>query len=436
MFGLFASEKSKARERAARWLELAGTIENFRRDVMSPEHAAEFSRRRDELAALRKNHAEPARLDSAGEALEAILRKVGGRIYPRTSLAENVDFFLVAAIVILGIRAYFVQNFEIPTNSMWPTYYGMTAETFPPDGAAPGLLGRIGRLAAFGALRQEIDAPAAGEVSALVFSNGQLARTIVQGRTWIFFPAKLAEYTFYVGDRPVALRLPVDFHGFDEVFQKTFFGSSAAYEARLVEIRAAGTAEAAEVHLDASVPEVYPAYKIPLGRTVAAGAPIVRFDLMTGDKVLVDRFTYNFIRPKVGSGLVFRTVHIAGIGEDSFYIKRLAGVPGDTLEIRAPVLYRNGAPIAGAEAFGLNARRAPPYGGYTQGPVPSPAYGVLGLLRPGETLTVPPRSYVGLGDNSADSADSRYWGFVPAKDVIGRPSFIYYPFTKRWGPAR
>jgi signal peptidase I len=41
-----------------------------------------------------------------------------------------------------------------------------------------------------------------------------------------------------------------------------------------------------------------------------------------------------------------------------------------------------------------------------------------------------------MGDNSGNSQDSRYWGFVPLKDAIGRPVVIYYPFTKRWGPAR
>ena len=49
------------------------------------------------------------------------MRRTGGAIYPKTALIENVEFFLVAAIVILGIRTYFVQPFKIPTNSMWPT---------------------------------------------------------------------------------------------------------------------------------------------------------------------------------------------------------------------------------------------------------------------------------------------------------------------------
>ena len=59
-----------------------------------------------------------------------MLRRTGGAIYPKSSLVENVEFFLVAAIVILGIRTYFLQPFKIPTNSMWPTYNGMTPEAF------------------------------------------------------------------------------------------------------------------------------------------------------------------------------------------------------------------------------------------------------------------------------------------------------------------
>jgi signal peptidase I len=58
------------------------------------------------------------------------------------------------------------------------------------------------------------------------------------------------------------------------------------------------------------------------------------------------------------------------------------------------------------------------------------------ILFPGEPVTVPPRSYLALGDNSHNSMDGRYWGFVPEKDVVGKPLFIYYPFTSRWGTSR
>jgi signal peptidase I len=58
------------------------------------------------------------------------------------------------------------------------------------------------------------------------------------------------------------------------------------------------------------------------------------------------------------------------------------------------------------------------------------------MLPVGGKVTVPANSYFALGDNSPRSLDSRYWGFVPDKDVVGRPLFIYYPLTSRWGLAR
>ena len=93
-----------------------------------------------------KEKADASKLKMSVESLEGILRDTGGRIYPVSSITENVEFFLVAAIVILGLRAYFVQPFKIPTNSMWPTYYGMTSEVFQ-SGQEPGLARKVARLA-------------------------------------------------------------------------------------------------------------------------------------------------------------------------------------------------------------------------------------------------------------------------------------------------
>ena len=115
---------------ATHWLALAEKVWVFRRDRLAPQEAADLVQCRDALRGNLAARADTTTLKSGIEALESALRRTGGTIYPRTALAENIEFFLVAAIVILGFRTYFAQNFKIPTNSMWPTYNGMTAEIF------------------------------------------------------------------------------------------------------------------------------------------------------------------------------------------------------------------------------------------------------------------------------------------------------------------
>jgi len=179
------------------------------------------------------------------------------------------------------------------------------------------------------------------------------------------------------------------------------------------------------------------------GRQVRAGERVLAFDEITGDQLFVDRVSYQFFRPRVGQGFVFNTAHIrsenmldmSGKQIEQYYIKRLIGVPGDEIQIREPMIYRNGQPITGAQAFELNARREGKYRGYFYGPTGlwrSAQY----LTSPQDKITVPPNSFFAMGDNSGNSGDSRYWGFVPAKEVVGRPLFIYFPFSKRWGPSR
>ena len=109
------------RQNAANWLELADKVWNFRRDVLTAAESEALLGRRGALRQLLAEKADAGRLKLGIESLEESLRLCGGAIYPKTSLTENVEFFLVAAIVILGIRTYFVQPFKIPTNSMWPT---------------------------------------------------------------------------------------------------------------------------------------------------------------------------------------------------------------------------------------------------------------------------------------------------------------------------
>jgi signal peptidase I len=439
MFGFFESQEKKMRENAANWLEVAGRVWNYRRDLLGVQESDELVQRTEELKGLLRERADAARLKLGIESLEGILARTGGAVYPKSSLAENVEFFLVAAIVILGIRTYFVQPFKIPTNSMWPTYYGMTEETYSPDAPAPNPLMSALRFLAIGAQRHAITAPKDGEVTVPFFMVGDkpiVAYTIKDGRNWLVIPTRVREYTVYVDGVPASVRVPEDFSDFDDVFVSSFFADKDAMMAQIRKAAQAGRVEEVSQKRDDHQGTYYEALRVPTGRKVKAGDAIVKFDILTGDQLFVDRISYQFMRPTVGQGFVFRTDNIPEIERiygDQYFIKRLIGAPGDSIEIRQPMIYRNGAPITGSSTFDLNFRRVSPYRGYVNAVRDDGRYTIL---FPGEPVTIPAHSYLALGDNSNNSFDGRYWGFVPAKDVIGRPLFIYYPFTKRWGTAR
>jgi len=430
VFSLFASEEKKMRVNASNWLELAHKVHDYRRDLLPEVLVGELKGQIIGLELLLKEEDNAAKLKLGIEALEEVLRRTGGSIYPRSTLQEYVEFFLVAAIVILGIRTYFVQPFKIPTNSMWPSYFGMTHEVFPTPADEPSPVAKLGRFVAFGAWHYSAVAPVEGDAKLLVFGNGYPAYQEKSGRKWGVLPAAMREYYFRVGENTVSVAVPADFN-FERLVREGFLNNSRPLRDYAVEKFRAHQVETSSFSTQVNGNEVR-TYWVPLGKRVNRGAAIISFDILTGDQLFVDRISYHFMRPQVGQGFVFRTGNLTELHNlapgprDQYYIKRLAGTPGDKLEIRDPILYRNGAPITGAAAFDKNARKEGKYTGYHN----------EGILGAGMVTEAPKDNFLALGDNSADSLDGRYWGFVPKKDVVGRPLFIYYPFTRRWGPAR
>ena len=434
MFGLFESQEKKMRVNAANWLEIADKVYHFRRDLLAAPTLARLEGHRARLKALLKEKDSTMKLKLEIEALEPVLKEAGGAIYPKTSLVDNVEFFLVAALVILGIRTYFVQPFKIPTNSMWPTYYGMTPEVYTKPADEPGPVATAVRLVAFGAFPHRLDAPADGEVLIPIGgaeSRGYIHCKKVGGVSWGVIPTDKYLYTLVVGEQPVTVKLPVDFD-IAWAMSEAFFSDGNPYDAHKFYGELAARIERGQ-YVTALI-DGQPLRCIRTGHFVRRGERVMSFDVLTGDQLFVDRFSYNFVKPSVGSGFVFRTDNIKSPNMqdrtthqqmEQYYIKRLVGTPGDTLEVKGQQLWRNGAPITGAEAFEANAHRAGRYPGYVAD----------GMLAPGEQVHVPEHSYYAMGDNSPNSEDSRFWGYVPYKDAIGRPLFIYFPFTGRWGRA-
>jgi len=149
-------------------------------------------------------------------------------------------------------------------------------------------------------------------------------------------------------------------------------------------------------------------YKIPTTSMVPT--------LMPGDKIFVSKLIYGpkvpftslrikcLRQPERGEVVVFVPPH----DRKKAYIKRLIGLPGDELAVKRGNIYINAKMVT-------DPRMAHYY--YNQG----------SYAKEDETLTIPGGKYFFLGDNSISSLDSRYWGFVDEKDVVGKAIFIWWP---------
>jgi len=165
--------------------------------------------------------------------------------------------------------------------------------------------------------------------------------------------------------------------------------------------------------------------------------------LLIGDHVFVNREQFAPATHWMGPLLPYREIRRGDIvvflspeEPGLFVVKRIMGIPGDRIHLRDGVVYRNGGkldePYAQHKMGDYN-----PYRDNFPAVPPSEMYGVrnekweaaLPLHIQGEDVVVPPNSYFAMGDNRDVSYDSRYWGFIPKANVIGRPMFIYWSFT-------
>ena len=163
--------------------------------------------------------------------------------------------------------------------------------------------------------------------------------------------------------------------------------------------------------------------------------------LLVGDHVFVDRLTPMSKASYVGPLMPYREIKRGDIivflhpTEPGMYVvKRVMGIPGDRIRLKDGVVYRNGEPLQ--EPY-LHAHDRPtsPYRddfpAIQAGPMDEVTsewpMQMQAHLRNGE-LVVPPDSYFGMGDHRDVSLDSRYWGFIPRNNIVGRPLFIYWSF--------
>ena len=402
------------KKQAIELIRMGDKVYHYRKDVLESADIELLRENTSHLEGLYKSKtAEVAALANAISSQEAILKKTGGTFWNDRFWSENVETIMVVAIVIIAFRIFFFQPFVIPTSSMYPTYSGMEPKTYAMGAAAPGLIEKTAIKLLRGGSHYSIEAANSGEIKIPINPmTGSYYYRIVKARKWFILPSTKKEYIIFVGNNPHSVKVPAEFMRMEGVIGDSF---DLLGKRRVITEEINGTPI------------------ISTGIHVKKGETALQFDILMGDALFVNRFWYHFAKPKSGDAIVFRTRAFMDrpgypdtVGEDKFYIKRLAGEPGQTLQVVDYRLLQNGQAASGADAFEKNAMREGEYPGYRN----------LALLAEGKTFTIPEHHVFAMGDNSSNSKDSRYFGPVPEKELIGCASFIYYPFTKRWGMAK
>ena len=164
---------------------------------------------------------------------------------------------------------------------------------------------------------------------------------------------------------------------------------------------------------------VVQAFKIPTGS--------MENNLLIGDHLLVNKFVLGPAMWPIERGLLpidtirRRDVLVFKYPEepDRDFIKRVIGLPGETLEVREKKVYINGSPLD------------EPYAHYLTPAADESQYHEVTSLDVRERygpVTVPPNQYFMMGDNRDNSQDSRYWGFLPRENIKGRALLIYWSY--------
>jgi signal peptidase I len=369
---------------------------NEQRDLLSREAIEAIDQVDRKAASAIESGVEPAALEKVMAELEKVANE---RLlpYPNGSIRENTKEILVAVTVIFAFTTFFLQLTKIPTNSLLPTLYGITSQDLrnQPDVKVPGPLMRFVEYWVHGVSYYHVVAETDGVLKDF------------EPKPRLVFPF-VKQQRLLVGDQWYTVWLPPE----------------------QLEGRAG----------------LHP------GEYFRAGQDIIKLRVVSGDHLLVDRFTYNFRRPKRGEIFVFKTT---GIGEEDpatgvrnrpeegqLYIKRLVALGGEHVRIgNDQHLIINGRRLDASTPHFEKVYSFDPvfkenhYFGHVNQLVASRYGRNLAPLFTDETCehVVAPHHYLAMGDNTMNSFDSRAWGDVPCQNVIGKCWFVYWPFTDRFG---
>ena len=359
-----------------KYLSELRTLRKSGDDLLSADEKKRFDQILDDL----KNTPDPAAAVSKAAAEMAKFKLP----WSCSSLRNLLDLLLVVGAVAFGIRGLYFQPFRIPTSSMQPTLYGIHYQEKDAPGTA--VMSKVPDL-----------------IRPLLFANTR-AKAVVST------PGRVDAETFTAGKSSL-------------FFDNTVF-------------RLGGK----NYSLPGNPLQVADYTRLDADKLYTAGENLADGFVSMGDHLFVERFSLYLSPPKRGEIMVFNTSGLydsAGVSLESesgyYYIKRLAALPGDTVKIVNNNLYIR---CAGEKNFRhaaeLSERFKKIYSG--KGGYHGHLSGMGRIdISMGMEYTVPADHYFMLGDNSRFSKDSRFFGAVPRKNLVGRAFVVFWPFSRRWG---
>jgi len=380
------------------------------RDILAPQAASNLDRALADFNAVLASGADNQALLLEMQKLEDAANK-WIKPYPHAAWRENIEVILVAVGVAMAIRTFFIQPFKIPTGSMQPTLFGVTSDNLinDPNFTIPTGLARVKEWFE-GISYIHVVADQDGQLGQLgQFSNG-LPLVFSEPKKFLIFNLR---QTYRFAGVEHTLWFPPDL-------------GEAPLEYRALD-------QANHLMLDP-------------GHVYHKGEDILKMRVSAGDHLFVDRVTYNFRKPERGEIIVFATAGTKIEKQDEFYIKRLTVLPDERVQIgndRHMII--NGKRLDKTtphfeNVYGFDPATPPReshFSGHVNGVVAQQynLYPNLAPLFPDQNtvFTNTGDNLMVFGDNTCNSSDSRYWGTLPASNVIGKSFFVYWPFTSRFG---
>ena len=351
------------------------------RDILSSQASAGIDAALQETKSALDSGASKDALEKQAAELEKAATK-WLKPYPNAGWRENVEVLLVAVAVAMGIRTFFLQPFKIPTGSMQPTLFGVTPSPGEqPEPADPHITG----------FKRFVNSWVYGisEYHEIAQTDGRLEE--------IKPPATLKLFNLWQE------------YNFAGTWHRIWFPEDQVFER-------------AGLYYNHSV----------IQKSFRKGEDILNLAIKSGDHLFVDRLSYNFRHPRRGEIIVFQTKGIQSLPQDQFYIKRLVGLGSERISIGRDRHVRiNGQRLAASTPHFENVYSFDPrvdaLKNHYSGHVP------MGNLAEGSEWPISAHHYFALGDNTLNSYDSRGWGDFPEENVIGKPFFIYWPISSRFG---